>query len=187
MKPSPTAIESQFPPAVSAALETWLFEPPTLSYLQAKVRLQKEFGLSRGTTALHHFHQRTAARRERTAGLSKYLAEAKEQAEATLASNLPPTLFLRATSLQLGALLMKVTESKDLSDETVATIKDLFGSLVAGQKELRGQAALDLDREKFVEAKRRAALADRAEQTAADTTLTAEEKDARIREIFGLH
>ena len=31
------------------------------------------------------------------------------------------------------------------------------------------------------------ALADRAEKTAADTTLTAEEKDARIREIFGLH
>lgn len=45
---------------------------------------------------------------------------------------------------------------------------------------------LALDRDKFEESRRRAALADKAETVTRDATLTPEEKDKRYKTIFGL-
>ena len=148
-KPQPSAIEETFPTEVSAALETWLFTPPTHSLAKAKARLKSEFGIDRGLTALHHFYHRAKARRTERNQFSEYLKEARAQAQATIDSGAAPTLLLEASLVQIGALLMEATKVGKLIPEDVAQIKDLFTSLTAGVREMRGNEQLTFERERF--------------------------------------
>jgi hypothetical protein len=58
-------------------------------------------------------------------------------------------------------------------------IKALLDALTKANKQA-------LDREKFEEAKRKALLADKAKEVSDDTALSAEEKQARLKQIFGM-
>lgn len=72
----------------------------------------------------------------------------------------------------------------------IATLK----TAVTGDKRVQiyerraalAEQALNLERDKFAAAQARAAQADKAEGIVKDTALTAEQKQLRIREIFGL-
>lgn len=84
-----------------------------------------------------------------------WVIEGRDQAESlATAPGFSPLMFLRAALVQIGALVMKVSENGNLDTETINAIKDLFQSLVAGVKEERGEQALKFDREKFAAAMR---------------------------------
>ena len=57
---------------------------------------------------------------------------------------------------------------------------------LARRKLVLEERRLALDEAKFEEARRRAALADKAEDVAKDEQLTPEQRDARLKEIFGI-
>ena len=123
---------------------------------------------------------------ERRRALKEYMLEAKAQAESLAhAPGLSGRLFLQAGLLQIGALVMKLTQHGSADPETIRQVKDLYHSLVAGVREMRGGEELQLTREKFEELKRRAARDEQTERVVDDAQLTPEERAQRIKEIFG--
>jgi lipopolysaccharide biosynthesis regulator YciM len=147
-----------------AQLTRWLTKPvhggEGLSFAAASERLA-ELGLHTKTGKplskgqIQAWWAPRAKEMEGRRALSEYLIEAREQAEsASRAPGMSGMLFLQAGLVQIGALVMKLTEAGQTDPATVEGIKSLFASLVAGVREQRSAEGLDFAREKYRESLR---------------------------------
>jgi hypothetical protein len=98
--------------------------------------------------------------------------------------------FVNNAMVDAAVLLGQSDLPPDRIATAMAAIKNSFSgserTKIAERRAALAEQALNLEREKFAAAQARAAQADKAEGVVQDATLTPEEKQIRIREIFGL-
>lgn len=140
-----------------------------VKYEDALPRLKSEFGVKTSAAALSRFLKRRAVVEQlRT---SVYVAEAFEQEQDVKALD-------RKSRAAVTAALWNAISNGD-ADSIVA-----FGKLALGfAADDRAAKQLALDREKFEAAERRLAAAKTA---VADQKLTPAEREAKLKEIFGI-
>lgn len=89
-----------------------------------------------------------------------------------------------------GAIVEKVKqrvfEFLDNDDAKPEELMLVVDAVTKANKDKRDDAKAQLEREKFEEAKRKAQLADDAKRITGDQALSAEEKQARLKQIFGM-
>lgn len=134
--------------------------------------LAQECGVSSSPAALTSFYKRhcTPVIRERRK-FSVVKAEALGKAMSKDPVTWDDKIVERTKQLAFEFL------SEDSPDPEA--VKALLDALTKANKQA-------LDREKFEEAKRKALLADKAKEVSDDTALSAEEKQARLKQIFGM-
>ncbi len=98
--------------------------------------------------------------------------------------------FINNAMVDAAVLLGQSDLPPDRIATAMAAIKNSFSgsdrTKIAERRAALAEQALNLERDKFAAAQARAAQADKAEGIVKDTALTAEQKQLRIREIFGL-
>lgn len=169
-------IES-LPPAARAALTGWLFDD-NLSYQVCDQRLQQQFSCSVGHTALSQFYQRQAAQR-----MIDRIASGRALAEGIATDLKAAAPLLEESTLQLIAQKsfdLAISQQTDI--DGLATLTQL---LLKARKQATDEKALALDREKFELLKKKAEMADATEQVITDAELTTEQREQRIKEIYG--
>ena len=188
-KPPSNGKAQTLPPEVLAALERWWFEEH-LSFPATTKRLLQEFGLTMtvGGT-MSRLHERMASRRERDGNMRTFLGESMAQAKESLATPgvADGYVFFQAGLIQIGALIMKLTETASVDPDTVEGIKGLFGMLTAGFKELRGEKTLQFEIRKYQDqfCEQQLDQAKRAEaERIANSELSHADKIAALRQTF---
>jgi len=178
-KPRSDSVLDAMPENQREALEEWLFEE-NLSYADAQKRLLADFGVRCSRSGLCAFYQRTAEKR-----LLANIQESARKANSVVQRfQENPSDNYKAVLNMVGQIAFEASlKENGLDPELLFNFTKL---VIAGKdRELKAQKlALDERRVKLLEEK--AAKAEAAEGTLKDTTLTPEEKQARIREIFGL-
>ena len=175
-------------------VERWLFEE-NLTYDQARSRLFEDFGVRVSSQLLVRFRQRCAQRRSKDALMDR-VAEAAVKANQSVEAyeknpGPPPAAVQSALSSEIGRQALQAFlrgEKPDLEE-----IKVLAGLALVVRKEDRedvkvelNQQQLALDREKFELLKAKAAKAEAAEGAMKDQSLTPEERQQRLKQIFGI-
>lgn len=140
-----------------------------MSYEEALPKVRAEFGVRTSVAALSRFVKRRGA--VETLRENLYASEAfAEEADVK-------ALDRRKRSAVVSAM-WEALNAKDT--KSIVSLGRLLVSMDAGR---RDDDALRLAREKFEAAERRAA---QAKETIADRKLTPEEREAKLREIYGI-
>lgn len=173
------------PAARLAELERWLFEE-NLSYDEA-VKRYAEFGESGSVASLQRWRSRRAQER-----MLERIAASARQANAVV------DRFKANPSETFDALLKMIGQAAfdaQLHGQTLdlSTLKDLADLTAMGLNAAHDKATLEL-KEKDLDLKERrvklleekARQADQAKDTVSDQKLSPEEKDQRLRQIFGM-
>ena len=174
-KPRSDSVLDSLPPERREQLVRWLVDE-NLKYPEAVTRVWERFGVKTSVSALQKFYARRCFTL-RAEQANEFAELVVEQAKAD------PARFDAAT---LALVKQKAFERVYARDGNLSELALLAGIL--------GDAAkLDLKRQELALADRRVALlekkaaqADAAEAATRDTTLTPEQRSARLKEIFGL-
>lgn len=158
------------------ALEGWLFEE-NLSYDVALERLHLDFGVRSSRSALERFYRRTAQRRllER---IARNASEANE-IEAEFTKN-PAPVPQAVVKLVTQLAFEEITAGRAMDKEFIVKLTKLAVDSGLKAKKLE----LDQRRIELLEAK--AKQADEASKALGDSKMTEEEKQQRLRQIFGM-
>jgi|ERR1051326_3337257 hypothetical protein len=174
------------PAARLAELETWLFEQ-NVSYEEA-VKRYAGFGGETGSVAsLARWRSRRAQERmlERitsSARQANAVVEKFQENPANTYSALLQMVGQAAFDAQLHGQTLDLSTLKDLAELTGLGLKAAHDQAVLAMKEK--DLALKERRVKLLEEKAR--QADQAKDTVSDKKLSPEEKDQRLRQIFGM-
>ena len=139
------------------------------SYEEALPKVRAEFGVRTSVAALSRFMKRRA--------VVEHLRESVYASEAFAESEDVKALDKRKRSAVVSAMWEALT-AKDT--KSIVALGRLLVSMDAGR---RDDDALRLAREKFEASERRAA---QAKETISDRKLTPEERESKLKEIFGL-
>ena len=139
------------------------------SYEEALPKVRAEFGVRTTVSSLSRFMKRR--------GVVEHLRESVYASEAFAESDDVKALDKRKRSAVVSAMWEALT-AKDT--KSIVALGRLLVSMDAGR---RDDDALRLAREKFEASERRAA---QAKETISDRKLTPEERESKLKEIFGL-
>ena len=139
------------------------------SYEEALPKVRAEFGVRTSVAALSRFVKRR--------GVVEHLRESVYASEAFAESEDVKALDKRKRAAVVSAM-WEALNAKDV--DSIVKLGRLIASMDAGR---RDDEQLALAREKFEAAERRAA---QAKETISDRKLTPEEREAKLKEIFGL-
>ena len=139
------------------------------SYEDALPKVRAEFGVRTSVAALSRFMKRR--------GVVEHLRESVYASEAFAESEDVKALDRRKRAAVVSAM-WEVLNAKDV--DSIVKLGRLIASMDAGR---RDDDALRLAREKFEASERRAA---QAKETISDRKLTPEERESKLKEIFGL-
>lgn len=175
-KPSPSAKLLNLPEEQQAALAEWLLGG--MPYHEARKGVAKEFGVSTSLSALSQFYAHVCvpaliSRRHQAVNTAEEVAAA---AEAT------PGRFDAAT---VDAIKQKAFELAISPLSSPKDVKALFMLLQKARDQELKEESLAIERDKLELLKAKAAQAEAA-QAVVQSDLTPEEKQRRIKEVFGL-
>lgn len=158
------------------ALEGWLFEE-NLSYDAALERLHLDFGVRSSRSGLERFYRRASQRRllERIASN----ASAANEIESEFAKN-PAPVPQAVVKLVTQLAFEEITAGKAMDKEFIVKLTKL--AVDSGLKAKK----LELDQRKIELLEAKARQAEQAKEALGDSKLTAEEREKRMRQIFGL-
>ena len=139
------------------------------SYEDALPKVRAEFGVRTSVAALSRFMKRR--------GVVEHLRESVYASEAFAESEDVKALDRRKRAAVVSAM-WEALNAKDV--DSIVKLGRLIASMDAGR---RDDDALRLAREKFEASERRAA---QAKETISDRKLTPEERESKLKEIFGL-
>lgn len=176
-KPRGDSTIDELAPHQKECLEQWLFEE-NLKYKEALERLHLDFGVRSSASALGRFYQRVLQRRL-LESIGKNARQANE-IESEFAKNpapVPQAVVKLVTQLAFEHL---AGGARNLDPEFVVKLVKL--SVDSGLKAKK----LELDERRIELLEQKAKQADQAAAAVKDDGLTAEEKQARLRQIFGM-
>jgi hypothetical protein len=165
-------------------LAKWLLDEG-VTYAVAVKRLADEHGVTTSRAALHRWLRRYERVRLRERVLRNITAgaEATRQIRAQAHAHGIPQIDELISWVRV--LVANLATRADAAVD-VQGLVSLIKPVIDWQKvQQRGQE-LEMDREKLELLKRKAAMAEAAEQTLGDTSLTPEQKMTRFREVFGI-
>lgn len=174
-KPRADSKLKSLPGQIQAELREWLVEE-NVSYATARKWLKERHGVQTSIGAIcdfwqsHCFGQRFKRAREVADSLKDALAQS-------------PDLFDESTR---GAISQRAFELAVAKDADIGELTKLCKVMGDSSKLAIKQKELDLAERRLEMLEKKAAQADEAEGVAKDKTLTAEEKEARHKEIFGI-
>lgn len=153
----------------------WLLTPG-LGYAEVKELVKETFGVSTNASSLSAFYQSRCAayiiqRRREAVSLAGEFAEEIRKS---------PMEFTDASLAAAGELVFRLANSPNVKPADVKRLLDLM--LKARSQEMERER-LQLDREKFERLK---SQDEKARKTMGDEQLTPEQKQQKLREIFGM-
>jgi hypothetical protein len=175
MKPRSDSKLASLPPKQKAELRAWLIED-NKSYEEARELVRQKFGVYTSTGALSKFY-RTECFTLRTSEAKAFAEEAVKAGRASVAN------LDEATELIIRQRAFEQAYARNGDLDALAILSKILGDRKKLELKERDQA-LDERRIKILEAK--AAQADQAKGVAADQALTPAEREAKLKEIFGL-
>lgn len=174
-----------------ALLEKWLFAE-NVTYSEARKRCQLQFSLSVSIDALGQWRRRLEREKLADRALKQALAKASESAASAQAvvrslEELKDP-FWDALKGQIGQLAFERTmEGQQLP---LKNLKDLTIIMTEGLRDSIAREKITLGREKLAQMDRRLKLLEAREaktrEVVTDAKLSPEEKEARVKEIFGI-
>lgn len=159
-------------PEQQEQLNTWLCVE-NLSYADAKERVYAEFGVTTSVGALQHYYASTAVPWKYT----------RSKGAADVIAALTEGNFDEATVRRAKALAFDLLSGPAPDVEAAATLLKIVGD---SAKLALAEQKLGLDRRKVALLESKARQAEEAEGVTRNTALSPEERDRRMREIFGL-
>lgn len=153
------------------ALRTWLVEE-NLSYKEANVRLEENFGITVSEGTLSRFYSEEC-----------FALRFQKSTEFADSLDLPAEQFDDKMLKALKQLAFELSLSKE---PNLGALKTLFKMLGDSAKLQIAKDRVGLDARKVQLLEAKAALADEAKGLAGDAALTPEEKEQRIKQVFGI-
>jgi hypothetical protein len=189
-KDRPDSFEAKLQPNQVAAIERWLFtESPPLTYDQAVERIWQDFGLRVSVSGLRRFYVRTAERRLREATMERVIARAQTANAVVEECERNPAPFQKAVLELVARIAMERAMEGDKALD-ISELRDLCLMALAPRKEERedrkvelAQDRLELDRKKLALLEAKEASAKRVIE---DEALTPEQKQQKLRAVFGM-
>lgn len=176
MKPRSDNRLASLPPAQKAQLRAWLGEE-NKSYAEVRDLLRERFGVAAGITAIRRFYATdTFALRSHEA--SEFAVRVVEEFQKT-----SPQAFDTATLALIRQKAFERAYAREGSVDELAILAKIIGDSAKLDLKRRDQELAER-RVKLLEKK--AAQADQAEQATRDPALTPAQREARLKEIFGL-
>lgn len=172
------AILLNLPEEQQAKLADWLLSG--VPYHEAKVLAEKEFGISLKSLAPFQSFWREVCAPALLARRRRAVSTADIRAEE---AGKNPAQFNRAT---LDALEQKAYELAESPEADPKEVKAVMTLLLKAQDQDIRREQLALEREKFEEMKRKAAQADQAKGVMENKELSIKQREARMKEIFGI-
>ena len=171
MKPRADAKLKSMPQAQQDALCEWL-TVENVTYSEARKRLKAQFAVSTSLASLSDYYSSVAVpwKYARARGLADELATMSDGS------------FDAVTVKRLQQLLFEMSVSNRVDLRSIKTLAKIVGD---SHKLTLAQSRLELDKRKVKILEAKAAQADQAKQVTEDKDLTAEEKLARYKQIFG--
>lgn len=172
MKPRPDSVLKNLPPAQQDALFAWL-TAENITYAEARKRLAEQFSVRTSPAALSAYYSSVVVPR-------KY-AEARGLADDL--AKLAEGSFDPATTKRLQQLLFEMSVSNRVDLKAIKTLAKIVGD---SHKLTLAQSRLELDKRKVKILEAKAAQADEAQGIAGNKKLSSEEKERRIKAVFGI-
>jgi hypothetical protein len=181
-KPRSDSVLDGLPKNQKDALDRWMREE-NLSYKDAVSRLWKDFNVTTSRSALQRWWEQRENDRSRTEALER-ISQAAHNAKVLQKRFDENPSPLSAVSMNL--VCQKAFEELMKGKIDVDAVESLLRlALSAQDQELKARKVEQDERKlKLMEAK--AKQADEAEKTLGDSKLTTEEREKRMRQIFGL-
>lgn len=175
-KPRSDSKLDSLPANQKQALEQWLFEE-NISLDEAQKRVWQDFNVRCSTASLSGFYQRVSQRRllERITENARKATEIEDQFQKNKAP-VPAAVVKLVTQLAFE----EITAGKDLDKDFVVKLTKL--AVDSGLKAKK----LELDERRIALLEEKAQQATEAEKALSDSKLTPEEREKRMRQIFGL-
>ena len=172
-KPRSDSVLDGLPPERREQLVRWLVDE-NLKYPEAVTRVWEKFGVKTSVNALQRFYARKcfALRADQAREFADLVVD---QAKAD------PARFDQATLALVKQKAFERVYSRDGNISELATLAGILGD--SAKLELKRQELAIADR-RVALLEKKAALADQAQGVVNDSTMTEEQKAARLREIF---
>jgi len=168
----------------SAELERWFDEKITLE--DARTRLQERYSLSVSPSLLSDWWEKRQQARlqERVLDRISSGAAAVKQVEKQFAKDAPPEV---ETLIKLHrVLIMQLSLQATANPELLKTASDCMKPVMAYLKVQEQRADRHLEERRVAILEQKAKQAEDAEETISDNKLSPEEKQQRLRAIFGM-
>jgi hypothetical protein len=172
MKPRADAKLKSMPQEQQDALCEWL-TMENVTYSEARKRLASRFSVSTSLASLSDYYSSVAVpwKYARARGLADQLATMSEGS------------FDAATTKRLQALLFEMSVTNRVDLKAIKTLAKIVGD---SHKLTLAQSRLELDKRKVKILEAKAEQADQAKGVAGDKNLSPQEKERRIKAVFGI-
>lgn len=174
-KPRSDSKLASLSPEIKAQLRTWLVDE-NKSYTDVQALLRDDFNVRIGITAIQRFYAKDCFSLRSTEA-----REFAEQVAAELANG--GESFDAATLALVKQKAFERAYARDGNIEELATLAKIIGDSAKVELKKRDQ---QLAERRIAILEKKAAQADDAKAVTADSTLTPAQREAKLKEIFGL-